>query len=215
MKSIHKKRLVPHRPDLSGLVRGFTLIEVLISITIFAIIMVMVISNLRSGQFSSQLNLAAQNLVSELRQKQTMTLSGQFTKICDDGSGNCEDNPGLCPEHCVEHFPLGGYGLVFVPDAEKLIFFANNNEEAPYEETEKVREVPISPTGQVKIKEINTQTESVSHLEIIFAPPQAEISFSGDIVPGRDIVTITLEHLGSAEQKSITINKISGRIDVN
>ncbi|MBU0648699.1 type II secretion system GspH family protein [Patescibacteria group bacterium] len=201
--------------DINKKNSGFTLIEILISITIFAIIMVLVIANLRSGQFSSQLNLAATNLVSELRQKQNMTLAGQFTKICDDGAGNCEDNSDLCPEHCVSQFPLGGYGLVFDPDAEKLIFFANNNEEAPYEETEKVREVPISPTGQVKIKEINTLTEGVSHLEIIFAPPRGEASFSGDILADRDIITITLEHINSGEQKSITINKISGRIDAN
>jgi len=199
--------------------KGFSLIEVLVSLTIFAMIMAAVISNFRGGEFRNQLNLAAANVASELRKAQSMVSAGTPTRVCEVAGvvgENCEDNPGLCPADCVEHVPFGGYGLVFIPGAENITFFANTDIENDYEElNEKVRDLSVSPTGRVMISSIVTDTGPSTELQVIFMPPANQIIFAGDVALDPSEAIITLEHINSGETRTITINKISSRIDVD
>ena len=176
--------------------------------------MAMVVSNLRGGQFRNQLNLGAQNLVTELREKLNMSLSGQPTRVCDDGSAICENDPAVCVGDCVEQVPLGGYGLVLAQGEETITLFADIDTENPYQDFEMVRELVISPTGSVAIKSINTDLQSLTGIEIVFVPPDAEIVFHG-VTGEPSQATITLEHLNTGEEREVTINRISGRIDVD
>lgn len=197
--------------------KGFTIIEVLVSVTIFTVILLLVLANFRAGQFSSQLRLAAQNVVSELRQKQIMTQSGQPSFFCrggvDEGQ-NCEADPMICTMDCVKQVPLGGYGLVFVVGEQNITLFANNDTTDTYQIEEKVRDLVVSATGQVEISALNTPTQSLNELQIIFTPPEGGISFAGDVVGETESATITVRHLQSGKEKTVAINKISGRIDV-
>jgi len=199
--------------------KGFSIIEVLISVAIIALIMTAVISNFRSGEWRNQLSLAAANVASELRKAQTMVSAGQPTQVCMVAAvmtGICEDDPAGCGGTCVEHVPYGGYGLVFVEDSETITFFANTDATDDFDKIdEKVRDLKISPTGRVKIAGISTDTTgTINQLQIIFIPPTNVIKFGGpDVFGSPNEATITISHLSSGEKREIVINKISGRID--
>jgi len=197
---------------------GFSLIEVLVSITIFALIMAAVISNFRGGEWKNQLSLAAQNVASELRKTQTMTTAGQPTYVCKVGgvvSGNCEDDRAGCAGDCVEQVPAGGYGLALVEDSETILLFANIDASDEYDPADElVRDLRVSPTGRVKVDQIDVGGIAPS-LQIIFHPPSGEISFGGpDVFGNPPEAHIWVSHLSSNETREIVINRISGRIDV-
>lgn len=183
-------------------------------------IMAAVIANFRSGEVKSQLSLAAQNTASEIRKTQSMSSAGEPTRLCLVAmavNGVCEDDPASCTGDCVEQFPYGGYGLVFTEGSETITLFANHDATDSYDsDDETVRQIKVSPTGRVRVSDITTDTGDVSSLEVIFTPPKNEMVFAGPEVFGDpDEAAITLEHLSTGETKTITLNKISLRIDVS
>jgi prepilin-type N-terminal cleavage/methylation domain-containing protein len=205
-----------HRRDNT---KGFSLIEILISITIFALITVAVISDFRSGEFKNQLSIAAQNVASELRETQTMVSAGQPTMVCLVASvvtGNCEDDPGSCAGDCVENVPAGGYGLVFKYNSENIILFSNTDATDDYDAAdEKIRDLKVSPTGRVEISTMTVSGVPVEEFQIIIMPPTNEMIFTGpDLFGNPPEARIELKHQGMFETREIYINRISGRIDV-
>ncbi|MDD4995435.1 MAG: prepilin-type N-terminal cleavage/methylation domain-containing protein [Patescibacteria group bacterium] len=196
---------------------GFSLIEVLVSISIFALITTSLVANFRGGETKNQLNLAASNTVAELRKAQSMTQAGQPTRVCLSGDqiiGNCEANPS-CAGTCVENVPVGGWGLVFTSGSDKMKLFANSELAVAFDESEEqVSELPVSPTGRVKISGITTDTGPVNTLVVYFRPPVDRIVFAGDVALNPTNATIVLEHMTSGATRIIKINNISGRIDV-
>jgi len=199
--------------------QGFSIIEILISITIFALITAAVISDLRSGEFKNQLSIAAHNVASEIRETQTMVSAGQPTKVCMVAAvvtGNCEDDPGSCAGDCVENVPAGGYGLVFEYDSENLILFGNTDATDDYDALdEKIRDLKVSPTGRVELGLITVDGAPVDELQVIFLPPTNEMVFRGPAIFGNPSeARIEIDHQGMFETREILINRISGRIDV-
>lgn len=61
--------------------RGFSFLEILVSIGIFAIITTAVVVNFRSGQHSNELRLAAEGLASDLRSLYTTAQAGTATSF--------------------------------------------------------------------------------------------------------------------------------------
>lgn len=199
--------------------QGFSIIEILISITIFALITVAVISDFRSGEFKNQLSIAAQNVASEIRETQGMVSAGQPTKICMEAlviTGNCEDDSSECAGECIENVPAGGYGLVFKDNSENIILFGNTDATDGYDAVdEKIRDLKVSPTGRVEIGLMHVGGLPVEELHIIFMPPTNQVIFDGpDVFGDPEEARIELIHQGMFETREIYINRISGRIDV-
>jgi len=198
---------------------GFTLLEVLVVIAIFALIMASVFANFRQGEFSNQLSLAADNVATEIRKVQTMVASGVPTYVCMAGAvitGVCEDDPAACGGDCIEHVPFGGYGLAFEEGSDTMALFADLDESGSFDDPEElIRNLPISVTGRVIVERMNTETGALDTLEVIFSPPKSMMSFFGPGIFGDPSeATITLGHEVSGRTEDITLNNISSRIDV-
>lgn len=198
---------------------GFTLLEVLVVIAIFALIMASVFANFRAGEFSNQLSLAADNAATEIRKVQAMVSAGSPTYVCMIGGAIdsiCEGDPAGCSGDCIEHVPFGGYGLVFEEANGAMTFFADLDESGAYDDPgEKISDLPVSVTGRVTVGGMSTDTGPVNTLEIIFVPPKSEMIFSGPDVFGEPTeATITLRHEVSGKTNELMLNNISSRIDV-
>ena len=194
------------------------MIEVLVVISIFALIMASVFANFRAGEFSSQLGLAADNVSTEIRKVQSMTTAGTKTYVCmvaDVMTSVCEDDPGACSGDCIEHVPFGGYGLVINDGSDAITLFADIDESGSYDPEERIRDLPVSITGRVSVESLSTDTGAVNTLEIIFVPPAGRMIFSGpDIFGDPTDATINLIHDVSENTQSILLNNISSRVDV-
>lgn len=137
---------------------GFTLIELMTSITIVGIISTVFIVNYRSTEEKSKLTMAVQKVASDIRLVQSYSL------------GEKEFNGS---------FPVGGWGVNFdIATPEKYIIFADENSSKNYDNvSEKFAEI-LLPSG-VKINSLSIPGSSAN---IIFLPPDPETYINGDSI---------------------------------
>ncbi|MBI4092879.1 MAG: prepilin-type N-terminal cleavage/methylation domain-containing protein [Candidatus Kerfeldbacteria bacterium] len=90
---------------------GFTLLELLISMAIFAILGTFTVMSFRSAGQLNNLRQAANELVSNLRLAQSMSQSGATVNSCDDGGEKYKLCPDATCSICSEKAPKGGYGI--------------------------------------------------------------------------------------------------------
>ena len=93
--------------------KGFTLIELIVSISIMTIISTLVMANYKTGGKSAELNMAAQKIVTDIRRVQEFTMG---MKEFDDGA--------------TIEYPEGGWGIRFSVNSgenDKYIIFADTD----------------------------------------------------------------------------------------
>ncbi len=168
--------------------RGFTIIELLISLGIFIIVTTMVVSNFRGGSRSDELKIAAETVASNLRRAQNMALAG---------------------EQFLGMTPLGGYGVSFnLGNPDGYIIFADKNGNFFYDDGEALPGGSISLPLDIVITGISPAAASA----VTFKPPKPTAYINGGTID--NLLAITLKHSLSGKMKKIILNRISGRIDV-
>ncbi|PLX21780.1 hypothetical protein C0584_01605 [Candidatus Parcubacteria bacterium] len=190
---------------------GFSLIELVVSISIIAIISAIMIANYRSGGNSNELSVAAQNLVSEIRKAQAYSLSHR--------------------EHNGTIYPTGGWGVRLTDDTsgdlnKNFIFYYDIPDIGPPLRTQKFDQaIEKSYSSQIghNVFVSNIICDGVdtnAYFWVVFEPPEPKINFlrSSDpsnttLTEGINTVEIVLEH-SSGKTKSIILNKF-GLIDIN
>lgn len=96
--------------------KGFTLMEVLISIGIFAILTGLILVNYRRGNDDSALTKDVALIMANVRLAQEQTASGKSIKHCAYYTGQACSVNADCPaadNSCVSGIPQGGYAVVF------------------------------------------------------------------------------------------------------
>src|SRR5690349_15319328 len=101
---------------------GFTLVELLVSISIIGVLTGLMLANFRGGQQAAEVRLASDIVVSQIRSMQTSSLSGRLVSACSGGSNDlavCEAGivpPPSCPGGTCQRRVPTGYGLHFSAD---------------------------------------------------------------------------------------------------
>ena len=170
---------------------GFTVIEVLVSITIFIIIMTIVLINYGQGENSSTFRLQAFDLEDFIRNVQSMSLSGK--KI--EGK-----------------LPINGYGLFLDKNSEEIIVFGDMDNNNSYTSGD------LTYSNEVLNKNINFNkfdifcdgfVESPDILELVFIPPKPTMLINDDSTCTSSI--IYLESEGVEGIWSILFESMTGR----
>lgn len=194
---------------------GFTLIEMLVSLSIFAVMTGFLMASFRTGKQADELRIASQVGMTVIRRTQTRALAGSTVKICRGGSrdlkicptGAAEDCPGGI---CSTEVPLG-YGVRFDTAAgasSAAIEYADTNGNMTYDDGEEIQKTPLSTTPNVTVKTVTPSNDG--RLDIIFVPPRPTIFLNG--VTTTATATIELTHSASGETRTVQLNRISGQI---
>lgn len=184
MKNIRKKR-------------GFTLIELIVSISIIGLVTTLSVANYRRGSNSGELTMAIQDVVSEVRKVQGYTMA--------------------LKEH-NDTFP-DGWGIVFQKDSSEIVVFADLNTNNKFDGgNELFLRRPIALSENVVVTNINVGGTNYNYLYLVYSPPDPSVqigglndpagTFSG--VPIEAKVTLTGR---SGDTKIIEFNKF-GLVDV-
>lgn len=199
--------------------RGFTMIEMLISLSIFAVVTAFVTANFRAGRQSDELRLSTQLLATAIRRAQTMAISGQTVPFCQGGT----NDKGICPGGtdpecgggtCVRDVPRG-YGVHLTTvgaGASKAVLFADTDGDKTFSVRETVRTDAITPGPFVVASALNPMSAG-NALDILFEPPKPKLWFNASQAIG--IATVTLRHTTSSRTKNVTVNLISGQINAD
>jgi prepilin-type N-terminal cleavage/methylation domain-containing protein len=205
-------------PKGSGNDRGFTLVEMLISLSIFAVVTAFVTANFRVGRQGDELRLSSQLAATAIRRAQTLATAGQTTAFCRGGTNDLKTCPsGLSSEcgggTCVVEVPRG-YGIRFstaAADARKLITFADLDGDRAYDVGELLRTDAVSPGLSVRVSTLSPTAGST--LDIVFEPPKPTVYFNGSTATG--IATITTLHSVTNQVKNVTVNRITGQVNAD
>ncbi len=172
--------------------KGFTLIELIVVISITVMITGMVLAGMQTGKRSKDVSTSAEKLAAIIRQAQMMALTGKTIG-------------GVRPD--------GGYGVYLNESTEpnSYYLFANDSEVDSYE----------YDAGDTIIQSFSllekVSFDSVPHSSIIFTPPQGTIWVStglgGSELTGANSSLIVLEHDDTIFIGYVRINS-QGEIDV-
>ena len=142
--------------------KAFTLVELLVAISIIVLLTGIVILNFRSGGDQLALERAANQVAQDIKKAMEMALGGKEK----DGS-----------------FPQGGYGIYFSAPSNSYVLFADNNPNGSYDPGEGIKTISLQEKN-ITIYNISPS----SPLSITFLPPVPEVKFS----VSASSVTITL-----------------------
>lgn len=195
------------------------MIEMLISLSIFAVVTAFVTANFRAGRQSDEIRLSSQLVATAIRRAQTLAIAGQGTPSCQGGAndkkvclgGTAAECPGGA---CVVDIPRGGYGIRLTtvsPDSRKVILFADLDGDRAFDAGELMRSDTVSPGPFVSVTALNPVASNV--LDIVFEPPKPKTWFNNSQATA--ISTITLTHTTTGSAKTVTVNSVSGQVNAD
>lgn len=191
MLSIMLSKFVGFRAKIKRQTSGFTLIEMIVSISIIALISGIFLANYHPADKRNNLGMAAQKLASDIRLAQNHALSQQEYGPADESYG---------------------WGVYFssVQNTKYIIYIDSDNNKqynTPFEDpNEKYREIVLPSGITVSLIDID------NHVSIHFVPPDPDTYFNG--LQTNNQVVITLTEASTGASATITVNLL-GLIDVN
>lgn len=187
--------------------KGFTLIELIVVISIITIVGIMAVPNYYSASKKARYEASVTDIVGIFRDARNTSITGKFTK-----SGS--DLTTLA----------GGYGVYLDQANKTIISFQDKNENQIYNTTSPADTI-ISTYNLPPEINIKTMTGSeatnytgtlgpITTATILFKPPQGE-TFINENDSTKELIdlSVQLERYDEKKSKTLKINKISGFIE--
>lgn len=190
---------------------GFTVIELLVSLGIFAVISAVVMVNFNAGSRSTDLRLAGESVISYVRDVESRAVNGALACLCGvidpETASVCVANacPGGAPT--AEHMPLGGWGIHVETGQAQIRVFADVNGNFRMENDEVVSEEALSFSGGVIVQSVSCS----SPLDIVFTPPNGTARLNA--VESTAACTIVLEQRLNGDRRTVEFDPFSRRIE--
>lgn len=193
---------------------GFTLIELMVSMSIFAVITGFVLVNFRQGSRTDEVRFAAQTAASVIRDAMTRGTAGATALACVAGgavNGVCTGEPPACAGGvCVSTVPKG-WGVAFGTDApeDSIVLFADVNGNKTYDAGEEVATERYSASGFVTV---TAASPIATRSTILFVPPVPDVLVNGGTAADEAVFTLT--HGAGGGARTVRFNRISRRIEI-
>ena len=171
---------------------GFTLLEIIVVISIITLFTTLLLANYRGGEKQLALLRSSHKLAQDLRVAQEMAMSSKKFN-------------GVVPE--------GGYGIYFTEDQNSYILFADCGDEPDKKYSganEKVRDLFLESGIKISKLDVIDSSSDYSSLSITFLPPDPIIFIEGDSNSKSGVIYIASD----TREKTISINSI-GSIDID
>lgn len=188
------------------LARGFTLPEMLVSMSIFAVLTAVVMVNFRVGERGDELRFGAARLASLIRDAEARASSGVSACVClgGGGSGTLCSAGRVCPVGTAsEVVPAGGYGVHIGLGDKAAVLFADLDASHTLTAGEEIESEQLSASAGVQ--------GQADGGDIVFVPPRPEVWINGSKTPTE--YGVTLEQLLSGMRRAVRYNRISRRIE--
>jgi len=185
-----------------GMTAGITIVELLLSITIIGMFSTLAIINFRSSKQDDLLRIAAFRAADAVRASQSYALAGV---------------PQNTDPAIAQALIFGASIKKITDDVGEIILFADKTggQQGKYDANDKdIRTISLDPDGRkiVVLKKIEIDgSDTVAPVDIAFKKPDAAGFINGDTT-AKEIV-LTFEHTQSRHTRTVTINRVTGRVD--
>ncbi len=185
---------------------GFTMIDLIVSASIVAILSAMVIANYKGSDQKIILDNETERLSSIIRQANINALIGQTVNGVRPPGGF-----GVHIEKCVHSA---------TPASCNYILFADQDQDYKLSSSDDIIQTIKTFDLGVEFNRISSSSEGdVSSLDIVFVPPHGTMYFYDEDAAVDDLlndetIEIYLGFIGTNYQKKLVINRISNQIDI-
>lgn len=204
---------------------GFTIIEMLIGISIVVLLATITVFELRSTKRTDELNTAARQLVADIRGAQSRALAAKNIDTCDTGGADkavCAISEAACSGNPCEADIPAAYGVHIESGTSTYILFADINPQAgiDYQYTDvkelyQTRSLLALGGEDVVIDQITSSSTSVTFADLAFMRQNGTVRFKADNTPPEPpLLLIRLRHIVSNQTAEIQINRITGRVSI-
>ena len=194
--------------------KGFTLVELLVSISIIGVITGMMMANFRGGQQSAEVRLASDILVGQIRSVQTSALTGRLVSVCSGGAEDldvCEPKspPVSCSGGVCQKRGPAGYGIRFSTETPtSYLLFYDTDDDRRYDAGEELGDSPYVSTNAVLFQ----GSDAGSPVDLVYTPPFGQLFVNGS-ASGPTTVSLTLGHQFGNLTRHVNVYRLSGKID--
>lgn len=165
---------------------GFTLVEMLVSLFIIALLSGLVFANYRAGQKDRAVIVQAETMVNDIRSVQNKAINGVATD---------------------SQVPYG-YGIYVRPSSSNVYkIFADNNNDQSYQPSEAIETITLQ-------QGVTIASSSSDPLTVLFQPPFAIMYINGVASSVAGSASVTLQNSNGSLQKTIVINNLGNGIYV-
>lgn len=191
--------------------KGFTLIEIIVTMAIISLMLVVSVANFRLGQQDDVVRFAASRVADALKTEQSDAIGGRIP------SGKTVPPQSYGIHFTTNASPTLAQGVVFADNGTQ-----NYRYDAPGEQIGTAVFDPNSNSPKIIVQSICvggsgptcTGGSTQSNIDITFASPSGAILFDGNQLANAPAqVVIVLQHTATLKTKTVTINRITGRID--
>lgn len=207
--------------------KGFTILELLISLSIIVLLATITVFELRSSRRTEELRTAARRVSADLRGMQSRALSAKNLKTCTSPTADlavCEFSTAVCGANpCAESIP-SAYGVVFTASSYQYTMFADINPSSGvdyrYSDAGEIYlQQSILPleTDYVIVDQITADGAPVASVDISFMRQSGTVRmFHPGVPPAAEpsLIRIRLLHTLTGSTAEIEINRITGRISI-
>jgi len=183
--------------------QAFTIIELMVSASIIAILALMVVVNFRGSNQKGILENESERLSSVIRQTQIDALIGQTV--------NGQLRPyafGLHLQKCTV-----GAAPIFC----SYLIFADENGDYKYNGGDYLMQTLNTFDKNIEFTNISTASDNdMSQIDIVSVPPNGKLYFfgTGATALTDTVVEITLRYYGSDYSKKLIVNSLSNQVDL-
>jgi prepilin-type N-terminal cleavage/methylation domain-containing protein len=193
--------------------QGFTLVELLISMSIFSVISGFVLVNFRAGSRKDELRLAADQVTVIVRDALARATAGARVGVCVANAVAVVVPPGtaLCTNGgvLVEQVPPG-WGVRFgIGTPNDIGLFADLNNNQLFDSGESYTTEAFSESGFVQAA---AATPNGQETVVVFSLPNPDVHINAD--PMQTDATLSLTHVVDGGSRTIHINRVSRRVTV-
>lgn len=164
---------------------GFTIVELLVTASIFIVIFTVAIMSFKGGENINSLQAAADQVAVNIREAQTKTLTGS--------------NQG-------EITAAAGFGLYFDPANNSQYILFRDDGDNNFNDQQDTITATVSLPEQLTINSLTPEP-----LSIVFAPPKPDIYINGSSST-EDVNIILYSSRLDQKQGSISLNSFTGRV---
>ncbi len=207
--------------------KGFTILELLISLSIIVLLATITVFELRSSRRTEELRTAARQVSGDLRAMQSRALSAKNLKTCTTPTADlavCEFSTIACGANpCAESIP-SAYGIRFVSSDYRYTIFADINPSSGVDyrysdagEVYQMQSILPLETDYVIVDQITAGGAPVASADISFMRQSGTVRmFHPGVPPASEpgLIRIRLLHTITNQTTEIEINRITGRISI-
>ncbi len=205
--------------------KAFTVIELLIGISIVVLLATITVFELRTSKRSDELKTATRQFAADLRLAQSWALAAKSVEACETASSDlavCEFGTAVCGGNPCEDKIPSAFGVYAAAGTSTYTIFVDINPmtgtDLRYTDSGEVYQkhnLLLLGSEDVILEQIYSSSTSVTSASVSFMRQNGKVRIHNSTTPPEPaIIRFILKHIVTSQTAEIQVNSVTGRISI-